>query len=144
MCEFRKVDLESGSRAKLLAGPSFICRNRPYPSSRAKSQRRPGGACGLQSATCVLLSRSTLDSKSEKSSRPRLKSKPLLAMRAWASIDLTGACVYIGSSFRIRLRAYTSGCVFKFASASLGLIVIIVRRLLLVTNLKTSLEFEHM
>jgi hypothetical protein len=30
--------------------------------------------------TCVLLSRSTLDSKSEKSSRPPLKSKPLLAM----------------------------------------------------------------
>ena len=34
----------------------------------------------MQSATCVLLSRSTLDSKSEKSSRPRLKSKPVLAM----------------------------------------------------------------
>ena len=34
----------------------------------------------MQSATCEFLSRSKLDSKSEKSSRPRLKRKPLLAM----------------------------------------------------------------
>ena len=55
----------------------------------------------MQSATCVLLSRSTLDSKSEKSSRPRLKSKPVLAMAAGIKrkVDSVGwdACTATGS-----------------------------------------------